>query len=160
MKHHATLERQIHSSVEAVMYSTEYSYHACMHACMHTYIHTYIYTYMHAYIHTHIHTYIYTYMHAYIHTHTYIYIYIYTCMHTYIHTYIPSHIFELLGILLFILDKSCLTFRHRASYIYRTTAPLTSRCCIIYIYSTNINAKFFKHGSMSPSFLFKMLCIL
>jgi hypothetical protein len=36
-----------------------------------------------------------------------------------------------------------LTFRHRASYIYRTTAPLTSRCCILYIYSTNINTKFF-----------------
>jgi hypothetical protein len=55
---------------------------------------------------------------------------------------------------------SLLTFRHRASYIYRTTAPLTSRCCILYIYSTNINTNFFKHGAMSPPFLFKMLCIL
>jgi hypothetical protein len=27
--------------------------------------------------------------------------------------------------------------------IYRTTAPLTSRCCILYIYSTNINTFFF-----------------
>jgi hypothetical protein len=27
--------------------------------------------------------------------------------------------------------------------IYRTTAPLTSRCCILYIYSTNVYTKFF-----------------
>jgi hypothetical protein len=44
--------------------------------------------------------------------------------------------------------------------LYRTTAPLTSRCCILYIYSTNINNKFFKTRCISPSFLFKMLCIL
>jgi hypothetical protein len=44
-----------------------------------------------------------------------------------------------------VLDQSSLlTFRRRASYIYRTTAPLTSRCWILYIYSTNINTKFFK----------------
>jgi hypothetical protein len=35
--------------------------------------------------------------------------------------------------------------------IYRTTAPLTSRCCILYIYSTNINIKYFKQ-------LFLFLC--
>jgi hypothetical protein len=40
------------------------------------------------------------------------------------------------------LRTALLTFRHRASYIYRTTAPLTSRCCILYIYSTNINTFF------------------
>jgi len=26
------------------------------------------------------------------------------------------------------------------------TAPLTSKCCILYIYSTNIGTEYFKHG--------------
>jgi len=26
------------------------------------------------------------------------------------------------------------------------TAPLTSKCCILYIYSTNIDTEYFKHG--------------
>ena len=30
------------------------------------------------------------------------------------------------------------------------TAPLTSKRCILYIYSTNIGAKYFKHGIYSP----------
>jgi len=30
------------------------------------------------------------------------------------------------------------------------TAPLTSKCCILYIYSTNIGAECFKHGIYSP----------
>ena len=30
-------------------------------------------------------------------------------------------------------------------YIGRT-APLTSKCCILYIYSTNIGTEYFKHG--------------
>jgi len=30
------------------------------------------------------------------------------------------------------------------------TAPLTSKCCILYIYSTNIGAEYFKHGIHSP----------
>jgi len=30
------------------------------------------------------------------------------------------------------------------------TAPLTSKCCIIYIYSTNIGTEYFKHGIYSP----------
>ena len=32
------------------------------------------------------------------------------------------------------------------------TAPLTSKCCILYIYSTNIGTEYFKHGTYSPFF--------
>jgi len=32
------------------------------------------------------------------------------------------------------------------------TAPLTSKCCILYIYSTNIGNENFKHGVYSPFF--------
>jgi len=30
------------------------------------------------------------------------------------------------------------------------TAPLTSKCFILYIYSTNIGTEYFKHGIYSP----------
>ena len=36
-------------------------------------------------------------------------------------------------------------------YSGRTT-PLTSKCCILYIYSTNIDTEYFKHGIYSPFF--------
>ena len=36
------------------------------------------------------------------------------------------------------------------------TEPLTSKRCILYIYSTNIGTEYFKHGIYSPSFFFKM----
>jgi len=37
------------------------------------------------------------------------------------------------------------------------TAPLNSKRCILYIYSTNISIEYFKHGLYSPFFfLFKM----
>ena len=36
-------------------------------------------------------------------------------------------------------------------YIYRT-APLTSRCCILYIYLTNARTEYFKHAAHSPFF--------
>ena len=32
------------------------------------------------------------------------------------------------------------------------TAPLTSKCCILYIYSTNASTEYFKHGIYSPFF--------
>ena len=35
------------------------------------------------------------------------------------------------------------------------TAPLTSKRCISYIYSTNIGTEYFKHALYSPFFLFK-----
>ena len=35
------------------------------------------------------------------------------------------------------------------------TAPLTSKRCILYIYSTNIGTEYFKHGIYSP-FFFKI----
>ena len=39
------------------------------------------------------------------------------------------------------------------------TAPLTSKCCIWYIYSTNIGTEYFKHGIYSP-FFFSSKCTL
>ena len=33
------------------------------------------------------------------------------------------------------------------------TAPLTSKRCILYIYSTNVGTEYFKHGLYSPIFL-------
>jgi len=36
------------------------------------------------------------------------------------------------------------------------TAPLTSKRCILYIYSTHIGTEFFKHGIFSSFILFKM----
>jgi len=32
------------------------------------------------------------------------------------------------------------------------TAPLTSKCCILYIYSTNTGTEYFKHGIYSAFF--------
>jgi len=32
------------------------------------------------------------------------------------------------------------------------TAPVTSKCCISYIYSTNIGTEYFKHGTYCPFF--------
>ena len=32
------------------------------------------------------------------------------------------------------------------------TAPLTSKCCILYIYSTNRGTEYFKHGLYFPFF--------
>ena len=36
------------------------------------------------------------------------------------------------------------------------TAPLTSKRCILYIYSTNIRTEYFKHALYSRFFLFKV----
>jgi len=36
------------------------------------------------------------------------------------------------------------------------TAPLNSKRCILYIYSTKIGTEYFKHGIYSPFFLLKM----
>ena len=41
--------------------------------------------------------------------------------------------------------------RHNDPYRGRTT-PLTSKCCILYIYSTNIGTEYFKHGIYCPLF--------
>jgi len=35
------------------------------------------------------------------------------------------------------------------------TAQLASRCCILYIYSTNIRPEYFKHAAKSPFFSLK-----
>ena len=39
------------------------------------------------------------------------------------------------------------------------TAPLTSKSCILYIYSTNKGTEYFKHGIYCPFFLFKLLFV-
>ena len=44
-----------------------------------------------------------------------------------------------------------LTFSRLMIYICRT-APLTSGCCILYIYSTNIRTEYFKHAAHSLFF--------
>jgi len=36
------------------------------------------------------------------------------------------------------------------------TAPLTSKRCILYIYSTHIGTEYFKHALYCPFFLFEM----
>jgi len=36
------------------------------------------------------------------------------------------------------------------------TAALTSKHCVLYIYSTNIGTEYFKHGIYCPFFLLKM----
>ena len=45
-----------------------------------------------------------------------------------------------------------LTFTNRASYIYRTGVPLPSKCCILYIFSTNISTEYFKNDAHSLFF--------
>ena len=40
------------------------------------------------------------------------------------------------------------------------TAPLTSKSCILYIYSTNIGTEYFKHGIYSPVFFSSWRCSL
>ena len=40
------------------------------------------------------------------------------------------------------------------------TATLTSKRCILYIYSTNIGTAYFKHGLYSRFFIFKMQCFI
>ena len=41
------------------------------------------------------------------------------------------------------------------------TAPLTSKRCILYIYSTNIGTEYFKHGIYSPCFsLQNVVCFI
>ena len=45
-------------------------------------------------------------------------------------------------------------------YIGRN-APLTSKCCILYIYSTNIGTEYFKHALHSPFFsLQNVVCFI
>ena len=56
-------------------------------------------------------------------------------------------------------QKAALTFSRLMTYIYIyiyiyicRTAPLTSRCFILYIYSTNTRTEYFKHAAHSPFF--------
>ena len=65
------------------------------------------------------------------------YIYIYICKYICIYIYVYICIYLYMYI-----------------YICRT-APLTSRCCILYIYSTNIRTEYFKHAAHSLIFPLK-----
>ena len=64
--------------------------------------------------------------------------------------------------LLFKLRKPAIANFNRLTpndlYISRTT-PLTSKCCILYIYSTNVGTEYFKHALYSP-FFFSSKCSL
>ena len=40
------------------------------------------------------------------------------------------------------------------------TAPLTSKRCILYIYSTNVGTEYFKHALYSPFFFLSSKCSL
>ena len=51
----------------------------------------------------------------------------------------------------FYFSYHILTFSRLMTYICRTS-PLTSRCCILYTYSTNIRTEYFKHATHSPFF--------
>ena len=52
-----------------------------------------------------------------------------------------------------LLLQYILKFSRLMIYIYICrTAPLTSRCYILYIYSTNIRTEYFKHTAHSPFF--------
>ena len=63
------------------------------------------------------------------------------------------------GFHLYFIFMMALTFSRLVTYIYIYiyiyichTAPLTSRCCILYIYSTNICTEYFKHAPDSTFF--------
>ena len=52
-------------------------------------------------------------------------------------------------------SAACLHTNQSRSYLNHLvgrTTPLTSRCCILYIYSTNIGTEYFKHAANSPFF--------
>jgi hypothetical protein len=55
-----------------------------------------------------------------------------------------------------VVSSSINPLKPNCPYIGRT-APLTSKRCVLYIYSTNIGTEYFKHGIYAPFFfLFKM----
>ena len=61
-------------------------------------------------------------------------------------------------------ETNYITLSCRTTYIYIyiyicRTAPLTSRCCILYIYSTNKRTEYFKYAAHSP-FFFSSKCRL
>jgi len=51
-----------------------------------------------------------------------------------------------------IRGNCCLTLLTPNDDYSGPTAPLTSKRCILYIYSTNISTEYFKHGIQSPFF--------
>ena len=53
---------------------------------------------------------------------------------------------------LFILSKRCVNPLKPNDPHRGRTAPLTSKRCILYIYSTNTGTEYFKHGIYSPFF--------
>ena len=51
-----------------------------------------------------------------------------------------------------IIKNVCINPLTRNNPYSGRTAPLTSKCCILYIYSTNTGTEYFKHGIYSPFF--------
>jgi len=60
--------------------------------------------------------------------------------------------FIVMKILLLSADCVCINPWTPNDYYSGRTAPLTSKRCILYIYSTNIGTGYFKHGINSPFF--------
>ena len=50
-----------------------------------------------------------------------------------------------------VISSNSLPLKPNDAYICRT-APLTSRRCILYIYSTHVSTAYFKHATNSPFF--------
>jgi len=65
---------------------------------------------------------------------------------------IPWTLIENIDIFARMLHGFRLTFKNRTSYINRTGVPLPTKCCILYIFSTNISSEYLKHAARSPFF--------
>jgi len=63
--------------------------------------------------------------------------------------------FYLINLLLINLIVSPFNPLTRNDHYSGRTAPLTSKSCSLYIYSTNIGTEYFKHGINSPFFPLK-----
>ena len=63
---------------------------------------------------------------------------------------------RILGVVLVLLSVYFINPLTPNDYYSGRTAQLTSKRCILYIYSTNIGTEYFKHGICSSFFLFKM----
>ena len=91
-----------------------------------------------------------------------IYIYIYIYIYTHTHTLFPFKLYPLLPLTWHQIPNT--TWELSLSPLFsfnplmpnndysNRTAPLTSKRCILYIYSTHIGTEYFKHGIYSPFF--------
>jgi len=75
-----------------------------------------------------------------------------THTHTHTHTHTTFQVISLYGILHCISTMLTVNLLTPNDDYSGRTAPLTSKCCILYIYSTNIGTEYFKHDIYSPFF--------